>query len=411
MESLKLAWRNLFRHRMRTCITVLGVSLSLALVQTYHNFTAGVYAYMVDCGVKAGSGHIAVYRPQYLADRNPDLAFAPAPEDEDIARIPGVRAVLPRFYLPALAQSSRENRNIQLVGADVPREAGLNPYLRKLPREVLERPMRKRDAFVGAGLARELGLQQGSRFVITVQNGHGELVSELFHLRGIIESGIRDVDTSLVMAMREQVSAMAGAGNATHELAIILDNADMAASVFPAVRQRLLSSPEGLEAVSWEQAMPNLYNAIRWDYVSVKFLSFIVLAIVTIGVVNTLLMSVMERMREFGLTLALGASPGRVRLLVMTEGLLMGVVSMLAGSCIGSLATAYLVHAGFDLRPFIPENLEFGGVLFSALLYAKWDIPWMMEVAAYILLLCLGASLYPGIRASRAMPVETLRHI
>lgn len=407
MGNLRLAWRNLFRHRVRTALTLLGVVLGLALVQTYHNFTSGVYAYMVDCGVRAGSGHLTVYRRGYLARPTAELTYAPEPWRADIAALPGVKAVLPRVHLAGLAQSSRESRNIRLVGADLPAEGPLNPYLRRIDPERL-RTAQPGDAFVGAVLLRELRLRLGSRFVVTVQSSDGEMVSELFHVRGIVQSGIREVDGALVVAPWAQVAALAGHPGTVHELAVLLEGTERAATVLPAM-ERLLPPAAGLEAVSWERAMPNLHDAIRWDYVSVQFLSVIVLAIVTIGVVNSLLMSVMERMREFGLLRALGVSRGRLCLMVVTEGLLFGALAVVLGTAVGALATAYLVRHGFDLRPFIPKNLEFGGVLFSALLHARWDPRWMAQSAAYIGLLCVAASLYPGLKASRAQPVETLR--
>ena len=117
---------------MRTLITLLGISLSLALVQTYHNFTTGVYAYMIDCGVRAGSGHIALYHDGYLEDRDSDLSFAPGPLIRELSDVRGVYRVLPRFHLSGLAQSGRGSRNIRLIGVDVRDEAEQNPYLKSL---------------------------------------------------------------------------------------------------------------------------------------------------------------------------------------------------------------------------------------------------------------------------------------
>jgi len=162
--------------------------------------------------------------------------------------------------------------------------------------------------------------------------------------------------------------------------------------------------------LSWEQAMPNLSNAIRLDYSSQKFIFVILLLIVTIGVINTLLMSVMERFREFGVILAVGASPMRLRLLVYIEALLLGLVSMVVGSVLGSLLTWYLWAKGVDLRDFMTESLEFGGVVFDPVLRATWDLPYMLQMAFFMLLLALAAAVYPARKAGRIMPAEALRH-
>ena len=156
--------------------------------------------------------------------------------------------------------------------------------------------------------------------------------------------------------------------------------------------------------------MPNLANAIRLDYASQKFIFIILLLIVTIGVVNTLLMSVMERFREFGVILAVGASAMRLRLLVFSEALLLGLVSMLLGSALGSLATWYLQEVGINLRYFIDETLEFGGVVFDPVLRAAWDRPYMLQIAGFMLLLSLAAAVYPAIKSGRIRPAEAMRH-
>ena len=156
--------------------------------------------------------------------------------------------------------------------------------------------------------------------------------------------------------------------------------------------------------------MPNLANAIKLDYASQKFIFVIILLIVTIGVVNTLLMSVMERMREFGVILALGSTPMVLRGMILLEALLLGLLAALLGSLFGSLATWYLVTVGINLETFMPETLEFGGVVFEPVLRATWDIAWMARIALYVVGLTLLAALYPAIKAGRITPVEGMRH-
>ena len=107
MEALQLAWKNLWRNRRRTLITLAAISLSVMLVQAFHNLSTGVYARMIDSGVRTGAGHLAVYRGDYVQSRNEKLSFAPGELVGEIAALPGVERVLPRLYLPGLAQSSR----------------------------------------------------------------------------------------------------------------------------------------------------------------------------------------------------------------------------------------------------------------------------------------------------------------
>jgi ABC-type lipoprotein release transport system permease subunit len=409
VNSLAYAWRSLWRNRRRTLITLAAIALSIMLVQAFHNLSVGAYARMIDAGVRAGSGHLAVYRDGYLEGREELLSFAPLDLAEQVRTIPGVTWALPRLYLPALAQSSYDSRGILLIGVEPAAERNVNPFLKELPEDGMLRDVDGRDAVIGKRLLDDLKLAVGRKLVVTAQHRDGTLHSELLRVRGVVTTGIADIDGSLLMVGRERAALLAGMPGEIHELAIVLDQADDERRVLPALAALTKGRTE-LTAVSWETAMPNLANAIKLDYASQKFIFVIILLIVTIGVVNTLLMSVMERLREFGVVLALGSSPARLRRLVLLEALLLGIVAALVGCLLGALVTWYLVEVGIDLKSFLPETLEFGGVVFDPVLRAAWDLGWMAKIALYVVGLTLLAALYPAIKAGRITPVEAMRH-
>ncbi len=409
MDYLLLAWKNLWRNRRRTIITLAAIAFSIMLVQALHNLSAGVYAGMVDSGVKAGSGHIAVYRQDYLESREETLHFNDHNLVHEIKAIEGVEQVLPRIYIPALAQSSRESRGIMLIGVDPRSERQVNPFLRALAEDEMVRSTNSRDAVIGARLLNELQLKPGQKFVVTAQHRDGTLNSELLHVRGVVSSGMKDIDGSLILIGRERAAQLIGSPGSVHELAIILSTRGDEKAVYGQVTGLLADHP-GIEAVHWERAMPNLANAIKLDYASQKFIFLIILLIVTIGVINTLLMSVMERMREFGVILALGSKPMTLRGMIMLEALSLGLLAATIGSLLGTLATWYLVSVGIDLAALVPETLEFGGVVFDPVMRASWNPLWMIQIALYVVCLTLLAALYPAIKAGRITPVEGMRH-
>ncbi len=409
MDHLSLAWKNLWRNRRRTIITLAAIAFSIMLVQALHNLSFGVYAGMVDSGVKAGSGHIAVYRQNYLESREEKLYFKDHNLVAEIEDIEGVEQVLPRLYVPALAQSSRESRGVILIGVDPQREKQINPFLKSLAAETMIRTVDSRDAVIGSRLLEELQIKPGQKFVVTAQHEDGTLHSELLRVRGVVSSGMKDIDSSLILVGRERAGLLTGATGSVHELAVVLSDPGHEKSVHGQVATLLEGRPD-IEAVSWERAMPNLANAIKLDYASQKFIFLIILLIVAIGVVNTLLMSVMERMREFGVILALGSRPMTLRSMIFLEALSLGLLAALVGTVLGSLATWYIVVVGINLAAFVPETLEFGGVVFDPIMRASWDPVWMLRIALYVVGLTLLAALYPAIKAGRITPVEGMRH-
>lgn len=409
MDLVSLAWKNIWRNRRRTLITLSAIAFSIMLVQALHNLSYGVYAGMIDNGVRAGSGHIAVYRENYLESRDETLSFAEDSLVADLAALDGVEQVLPRLYLPALAQSSRESRGVVLIGVDPERERQVNPFLKTLAAEAMVRASDSRDAVIGVRLLDELQIRIGQKFVVTAQHSDGTLHSELLRVRGVVSSGMKDIDGSLILIGRERAALLTGKPGAVHELAVILADAGLEGPIHVQIKT-LLQARKGLLAVSWEQAMPNLANAIKLDYASQKFIFLIILVIVAIGVINTLLMSVMERMREFGVILALGSKPMTLRGMIMLEALSLGLLAAAIGTMLGSLATWYLVTVGIDLADFVPETLEFGGVVFDPIMRATWDPAWMFRIALYVVSLTLLAAAYPAIKAGRITPVEGMRH-
>lgn len=407
MDILRLAWHNLWRNRRRTWITLIALAFSIMLVQAFHNLSTGVYSQMVESGVRAGSGHMTVYRNGYLNTRDEQLSFSPQEMLEPLTHTEGVVAVLPRVYLGGLAQSSRESRGIVLTGIEPELEVSINPFLSRLPEEQLLPDSTSRKALLGDRLLKELQLKQGSKFVVTLQNMQGEMVSELLRVHGSIHTGIRTLDRSLVIVGRQRAAAVAGMPGQVHELALIMK--DGLVEEQAQIIRNLLPSEQGLRLVFWDEAMANLANAIKLDYASQKFIFLIILMIVTIGVVNTLLMAVMERTREFGTILALGARPAMLHIILFLEALILGSLGLVFGSLCGSLATWYLVEKGIDLRNWIDSELEFGGVIFDPVMRADWDPLWMLQIGLYVLLLCFVASLYPAYRAGRIVPAEAMR--
>jgi len=407
MDLLHLAWKNLWRNRRRTLITMAALSCSLTLMHAFHNLAMGSYQQMIDSGVRAGSGHVAVYRGDYLHSRDEALTFPAAPVIVKADAIPTVREALPRVYLPALAQSSRESRGILLMGIDPQKEAAVNPYFKNLTAAQNLPSLTGREALMGERLMKELKLGLGKKFVVTIQTRDGEIFSELFRIHAAIHTGLKQVDKGLIMVGWKRAAAMAGTPGQINELALVLTAADDVAAVRDAMNRQLKDQPD-LAAYGWDEAMPNMANAIKLDYTSQKFIFVIILLIVTIGVINTLLMSVMERMREFGIILALGSGAGFLRRLVLTEGLILGIISMLIGHIFGALVTWYLVDKGIDLRAWVSQDLEFGGVVFDPVLHAAWDLPWMFWIGWFMVGLTLLASFYPAVKAARIMPVEAI---
>ncbi len=409
-ELLLMAWRNLWRSRRRTLITLAAGSLGLMFAQAYLNWANGIYAQMIDEGVRSASGHVTLYRIGYRATREAALSFPVAGLPERLAALPGVETVLPRLYLTGLAQAARGSRGVMLVGVDPEREWAVNPFAKRLAEGKLIGAASDRECLVGRELVETLKLKLGGKLVVMTQRKDGEIQGELLRVAGILDTGMSEIDGRTVYTTLGFAGRLSGRVGEAHELAVILDNQRLIPEVRP-LAAALLPPGGGIEAVDWQTAMPEMAGHIRVDTFSMKLIIVFIFLIVGIGMVNTQLMSVLERSREFGVMLALGVPTLFLVGMVLVEGLLMGLTAAVAGTLMGSGVTAWLVEKGVDVSSiFGIDRLEVTGAVFSGVMKGTWSPLSMFWTALAVLLLYPLASVYPAWKVTRLRPVETMRH-
>ncbi|MBF0500524.1 MAG: ABC transporter permease [Candidatus Riflebacteria bacterium] len=409
MTWLKMGWRNLLRNPGRTLIQIMVVGGSLFLAVFMIHLQEGSYGKLIDEGVRMGSGHLVFYHPKYLRERQYGQLFDPAQMLIRLASDPRIIGYFPRLHLPGLARSSHNNRPALMLGIDFEREMGHSPLLD--PKRVATGTIpfgQPGLAFIGDKLAKDLQISVGKKFVITLPGNNGEIVSKAMRLGGTFRTGVAQVDRSAVLIDRKSLAALFGAPGLVHELAIrIRDRQEL-----PALKAELeLSFPasETFQLFSWEEAMPEIYDAIRLDRAMGQLIVGILFLIVVIGIANTLLMSVMERTREFGLLRALGLSTSHIRRVVAGEALAIGIAGIAVGLLAAAIVTKYYGTYGLDLTSLVGGSTEVAGMLFEPVIRPIWVVDRMILRAVVLLVLVLLASLYPTRQALKIRPSEAMR--
>jgi len=409
MLWIKLGWRNLLRNRRRTFIEVLSIAGSVLLAVFMNNLAVGSYDQMVNDGVLMGSGHIGVYNSAYLSMRKTELTVNAPPLVGALEREPSVKAVYPRLQVPALIRSSRDSRNAVVVGLDFDRELNSNPLLRKdkLVEGSYPSSDDAKEALMGEILARELGLKVGKKFVIMVQGSDGKIESSLFRISGIIRTNARMIDAGMVIAPRKVIGSVIGKPDSAHEIAVILYNHRHIEKVLPAIRAIARTQPEA-DAFRWQEAMPELQNAIKMDRVGFQIMVMFMYLIVGIGTINTLLMSVMERTREFGVIRSIGLNKKGIRKIVLSEALVLATVGVTLGMALGIAVTGYTSVKGIDYS-FILKDQGMASTLIDPIIYSAWDWYSMSVIAGGMIIIAFAASIYPVHYILKTGPAEAMR--
>jgi ABC-type lipoprotein release transport system permease subunit len=398
---VRLAWRNVLRNRRRSAVILIAITVGLWSMLVFAGFTRGWSNDVSRNAVATLTGHAQVHAPEYLQDPSVDHVM-PAP-DEALRRPledPAVAAWASRVRVPAVAMSERETAGVTLVGIDPARERGLS-FVADAVREgrQLAGPGDP-GILIGRKLAERLGTGIGKRVVVMSQAADHSVVDRGFVIAGLYAAERSSTEMTFVFVGREAAQQMLGLGKSVSEVAVTLrDPTTLAAFV-----ERLRAAARGLDVQPWTtlepmaQAMVALGQAWIWMFYVVMYIAM------AFGLVNTLLMAVFERTREFGLLQALGMRPRLILRQVLAESAILLAVGVLAGALFAE-ATLALLHDGIDLSA-LAAGAEMWGM--SKVIYPTLSVGDVVAATVFIVVLGALASLYPALRAARKVPVEAI---
>jgi ABC-type lipoprotein release transport system permease subunit len=274
----------------------------------------------------------------------------------------------------------------------------------------LDQPDRDDPIILGREIVEKLELELGDRVVLTASRPDGEVTRALFHLTGVFETGFSEIDEIAGFTTLEAAQKAVEAEGALTQIGVLFDPSIPAEAVANNIRASVGTNANSLEVLTWQEAVPEMVGFIQIDDAFGYIYLAVMLGIVAFAIVNTFLMAVMERVREFGLLNALGLRDSGVARLLLTETALMTAIAMTLGFVLGLAGHLAVDHWGISLAVYGFEDMEVSGVDFADMvMYSKiTPIKW---VAASILvaLVTFGSALYPAWRASRLAPSEAMR--
>jgi putative ABC transport system permease protein len=410
-----LAWRNLWRHRRRTWLTVAAMVFCNILLVFLISLQLGSYEMMIDNTLAVYTGHLQVQHRDYLQEQRmrqtvPGAAALAA----RLRRELGIATVAARGEAFALASSEERSFGIRLSGV----ETGFEPGVSTLPGLLREgrylRDGKVAEIVIGSVLAENLKVAPGDELTFLGSGRDGSFAAGVATVVGIVHSGMAEVDSAMAqvpLGWFQEVFAMGDHGHAVVARLPSLEQVPAAVARVAALLGPLAGKGEEggeLVVLDWQALEPGLRQAITSDMASAWFTYAVLIVLVAFSVLNTQLMSVLERTREFGVMLALGLRPGRLARLVGMETALMAGLGLALGVLLGALLTWHLSRTG----------ITYPGMAEMA---ARFNMPERMypQVSPVSLLwgpltVCLGALLaavYPALRLFRLQPVAAMRAI
>ena len=366
----------------------------------------GTYELMISNSLQSFSGHLQVQAPGYKDDQKmrqsvPNIqALAATYRDDD-----AFQNVAARGGAFALASSEDRSYGIQIYGVEPEFEPGVSniPGLVKQGRFLSD--VNATEIVIGAVLARNLRVSLGDELTLLGTGRDGSFAAAIVSVAGVFESGVADLDRSIAeipLGLFQDTFAMDGAG---HQ--VVMTTPDL--SYVPAAKieaGNLLPPDSNLVVHDWDALQPGLKQAIQADLTSAWFMYILLVILVAFSVMNTQLMSVLERTKEFGIVMSLGLTPGRLGRLVMLETALMGLMGLFLGALLGSLVTMWLSVTGFAYPGMEEMAANFN---LPGRMYPKISLLTLFGGPAIVLAGALVSALYPALRLYRLQPVEAMR--
>lgn len=401
--TLKIAFRNIFRHRRRTLLTALAMFGGFTLCSFSIAWMDGSYNNVIDVFTRNQLGHIQIHQKDYV-DR-PSL-YRNIPDYESIGNtldtIGGVTAWAPRVYAAGLASVGNRTTGVQIIGVDPARETSATHFDKKIRDGHGFSVGSAHDALLGTGLARRLHAAVGDSLVILTQGADGSIANDLYIVAGIVDSGNEVSDQMALYLTLAAAQELLVLGGRAHEIAIIAKRPNRLYRLSERIAAAI-AEPD-LVVEPWQEFAKSFYDAMKADQKGNWISLMIITMLVAIGVLNTVLMNVLERTREYGLMRAIGTSPSWVFNVVIAEAVIMAILSVIAAGVVSYGLNYGLSFIGIPL----PVSIEYGGVTFDSMTteinVRSYVIPLLAVVfsAAFV-------SVFPAIKAARTQPAAAMR--
>ncbi len=403
MRLLVMAWRNLWRYRRRTVVTVAAMTLALLVMVLYTSLVEGYLRDLERNIVDIELGDIQVFAPGYR--ENPSIYNRIDDPDRLVAALKarGFRASA-RLAGGGLAAAGESSAGVGLMGVDVEQDAQVSAVAEHVARGRWLDPTDHGGVVVGSRLAQTLGVGPGDEVVLLGQAADGGIANDLYTVRGVLRSVSDDADRAGVFMTAPAFRTFFALPTGTHRIVVRRpDEIELAAAM---AEVRVVAS--GLDVQSWRDLVPILASLLDSTRALIQIVFLVIYIVVAILIVNATLMTVFERIRELGVLKALGVGPGRILGLILLEGGLQMSIAIVIALTLSVPGLAYLMHNGLDLSSI--GGMSFAGIAFDPV-WRGVVTPMTIIGPVVILVLIVSLSvLYPAVKAARISPVDAMRH-
>lgn len=402
---IKIAWRNIWRNRARSLVIVGAIAMGLWAGVFVMGFYTGIIDQRIADVIESEVSHVQFHHPEFRINYLPEHTIKESSTVlQQLENDYTVSAYSPRVIINSMINSPSSSTGVQVVGVDVALENELTNLSGKVVEGEYFEGINKNPILISSRLAKKLNIGVEKKVVLTFQDKNRELVSAAFRVVGFYKTINSMYDETFVFVRKSDVSNLLGIDDGVHEIAVMLTDIEL---VDDFVADARLNNPETV-IEPWVELSPEMGIALSMMDSVLRIIIGIILLALMFGIINTMLMAVLERRKELGVLLAVGMNRKRVFGMILLETVFLAFTGALIGIGLGYVSVVHFGDAGIDLSA-IGEGLEQFG--YSTMIYPSLRWGQYVEITVMVFFMAVLASIVPAINALRLNPIEAIRKL
>jgi len=395
---LKMAWKNSFIRLSRTLLVIIMIAVSMSMMLGLEGIYDGMVNNMVDKNRRSDSGDISIFAKDYRVNRDLIYRIKNAHEiKNEIQNMDGVEAVVLRIRADGLLSTARKSSFASVIGIDLNEEERFGKFSEFLKEGTVD--LQKQGAIIGIELAKTLKVRVGSKIIFSTQDGSGEINSIALYIRAIVQTTNIALDNSAIFIDIGQLHKFLGTTSTEATQISIRGNGE-------GLYGELKAKYPNLDVKSFLELQPMIKQMqdLMVIFNSVTF--FIVMSVVFVGIFGVMYVSILDRIREFGIMLSVGMHYKYIRLQIFFEALFVGLIGYLSGAVLGAVILVYLKNKGIDLSSF-SDALEMWG--YESTIHGTIKLSYFTTTFASIITASLFSILIPLRKIKKLNPIEVIK--
>lgn len=399
----KLAWKNIWRNKRRSFVIITATALGLWGGLFATAIMIGMWETAIDSAINRDLSHIQIHNPGFTAEKQiGNFISHPQSIASSLSYITEIVNYSSRTVIEGMASSPTSSQGVKILGIDPENEKKITDNYQKIVEGSYFGETRRNSIVIGKKLADKLKLRLNSKLVCSFQGLDGSIIYSSFRISGIFDTESSTFNEMNVFVLQSDLNRLLNVESLIHEIAIKTKS-----SLFvDTVKSQLQHKFPNLAVDSWKDLAPEFRLTQETLYIQMYFFVGIILFALLFGITNTMLMSVLERVREFGMLMTVGMKKIRIFTLILFETVLLSLAGGFVGVVLAAVTTEYFAISGINLSAFT-EGLAIYGV--SPMLYPDLPIDVYVVMTIMIISTSVIAAIYPSIKAIRLQPAVAIR--